>query len=64
MYRTVGMVDLIANNVPFDVTPAVFDEAMNLVKTSVDRIYPIYPIETIKPVNPNSVLTSVQCEHP
>ena len=51
-----SMIRLLSTTVPFDVTPATFSGKVNLVKTEVDEILPIYPIDAIKFVNPDGVL--------
>ena len=44
----------LASTAPFDVTDAVFTQDITSIKTDVYDILPIYPIDTIKPVNPES----------
>lgn len=49
-------VEALSTSVPFDSTPATFSGTISSVKTEVEDILPIYPIYSIKFVNPDGVL--------
>ncbi|MCR5772714.1 MAG: hypothetical protein K6G87_15950 [Butyrivibrio sp.] len=51
-----SIINVLSTIVPFDSTPATFTQEVSLVKTEVEDILPIYPIDAIKFVNPDSVL--------
>lgn len=58
MTRMGNEIRALSRFVPFDPTPAAFSAQIDRVKTEVDKILPIYTIDSIKFVNPNNVLTS------
>ena len=50
------MLSTLTHTATFDSTSATFSAKVNLVRTEVEDILPIYPIDSIKFVNPDNVL--------
>ena len=50
------LLNTLSGTATFDSTSATFSAKINLVRTEVDEILPIYPIDSIKFVNPDNVL--------
>ncbi len=58
-----GEIDVLSATVPFDSTDAVFTEKVDTVKSQIDDVLPIYPIDRIQPENVNSVMTSQKWDY-